>query len=195
MKACGHCTNVRHRTALRRCARCRTVYYCSRACQLADWKESHRAQCLHQPDDPPAVHLDGLISDHEHQFHVMSLKAIAWDLAASLAALRVAPDASPKRNHYLNSLGVFLDCTVMPMKLRVIELQEHERDTTGRSSVLVSSVLFGRRTARMRTLLSNAELARHEAAAADIDILLGLIPVEHGGRKTSPVERRNVWYI
>lgn len=39
------CNKSDLRTALRLCSGCRDAYYCSSACQRADWKKSHRAQC------------------------------------------------------------------------------------------------------------------------------------------------------
>lgn len=37
-KVCSQTTNIR------RCSRCQSAYYCSKACQSQDWKE-HRAEC------------------------------------------------------------------------------------------------------------------------------------------------------
>src|SRR5690242_1064431 len=32
-----------------RCGRCRSVWYCNRECQLADWKAGHRSVCSPKP--------------------------------------------------------------------------------------------------------------------------------------------------
>ena len=44
-KRCATCGNADDRDGLKCCARCRQVWYCSRACQQADWKE-HKPSCF-----------------------------------------------------------------------------------------------------------------------------------------------------
>ncbi|KAG0273507.1 hypothetical protein BGZ95_010683, partial [Linnemannia exigua] len=45
-KKCAKCskTTGENGNALKRCAKCRTILYCSRACQTADWKD-HKKSC------------------------------------------------------------------------------------------------------------------------------------------------------
>lgn len=48
-KRCSHCaaTHVKDKpdTPLLACGACRSIWYCSRECQVADFKASHKAQC------------------------------------------------------------------------------------------------------------------------------------------------------
>ncbi|EED23715.1 hypothetical protein TSTA_071180 [Talaromyces stipitatus ATCC 10500] len=49
-RTCTHCKkreplNPRAEQKLKRCARCRSALYCSRACQRADWKRGHQRAC------------------------------------------------------------------------------------------------------------------------------------------------------
>ena len=46
---CSRCFEAAQETALLRCGRCRTVFYCGKACQKADWP-NHRKRC---PADNP----------------------------------------------------------------------------------------------------------------------------------------------
>ncbi|KII95113.1 hypothetical protein PLICRDRAFT_202489 [Plicaturopsis crispa FD-325 SS-3] len=51
---CGNdlCGNVDEtRTTFKRCSRCRSVVYCSTACQNADWKISHKLECSKRASD------------------------------------------------------------------------------------------------------------------------------------------------
>ncbi|KAF7312914.1 hypothetical protein MKEN_00975800 [Mycena kentingensis (nom. inval.)] len=54
--ACDHlkCTAVGERSTFRRCSGCRTVYYCSKSCQRADWRRTggHRAYCALRSNSP-----------------------------------------------------------------------------------------------------------------------------------------------
>ena len=44
--ACANCTaRATSGTSLKSCSRCGTVFYCSRDCQLADWKAGHKKSC------------------------------------------------------------------------------------------------------------------------------------------------------
>ena len=40
---CGYCGETR--PDMKKCARCKSVLYCSKACQQLDWKKSHRKSC------------------------------------------------------------------------------------------------------------------------------------------------------
>ena len=44
-KVCNFCYAQAHR----RCSTCKKVYYCSKACQLIDWKSQHRKICRTTP--------------------------------------------------------------------------------------------------------------------------------------------------
>ncbi|KAJ7108002.1 hypothetical protein C8R43DRAFT_1243612 [Mycena crocata] len=47
--ACGNplCGTIGSKLHLRRCAACKDIFYCSRSCQILDWKTDHRAICNH----------------------------------------------------------------------------------------------------------------------------------------------------
>ena len=54
---CGACYAVEPKpplTRMARCSKCRAVRYCSRACQLTDWKHRHRLQCAPAPPERAA---------------------------------------------------------------------------------------------------------------------------------------------
>jgi hypothetical protein len=42
---CAGCGKHYERTALRKCAQCLGVLYCSRECQAKHWKEGHKQHC------------------------------------------------------------------------------------------------------------------------------------------------------
>eukprot|EP00761_Pharyngomonas_kirbyi_P005041 gb/GECH01005046.1/.p1 GENE.gb/GECH01005046.1/~~gb/GECH01005046.1/.p1 ORF type:complete len:840 (+),score=206.76 gb/GECH01005046.1/:1-2520(+) len=46
-KKCAHCgrTNAKEGTKLKRCSACKSVYYCSRNCQIIDWNSGHKEKC------------------------------------------------------------------------------------------------------------------------------------------------------
>ncbi|KAJ6563150.1 hypothetical protein DFH09DRAFT_1159403 [Mycena vulgaris] len=46
-KACDNmaCSKIRPKSELQRCSTCRDLYYCSRQCQIIDWRAGHRLQC------------------------------------------------------------------------------------------------------------------------------------------------------
>jgi hypothetical protein len=44
-KACSHGTGAPGGTELKKCSRCGGAWYCSRECQVADWKQGHKHAC------------------------------------------------------------------------------------------------------------------------------------------------------
>jgi hypothetical protein len=44
IKACGHCEKPETHGNLMKCQRCKAIYYCSKECQVADWK-IHKRTC------------------------------------------------------------------------------------------------------------------------------------------------------
>ncbi|KAK7042841.1 hypothetical protein R3P38DRAFT_2511678 [Favolaschia claudopus] len=48
LTACDNveCETILEKTQLKRCSGCRSVVYCCRSCQLADWREGHRTACI-----------------------------------------------------------------------------------------------------------------------------------------------------
>jgi hypothetical protein len=45
MVVCAHCSAMGQPGPMKRCGRCCAVYYCSPACQKADWTKGHKAAC------------------------------------------------------------------------------------------------------------------------------------------------------
>ena len=51
-RSCAHCDKAESddfaadRTKLKACAKCRTVMYCSKFCQIADRKAGHKSLCI-----------------------------------------------------------------------------------------------------------------------------------------------------
>ena len=44
---CFHCGKKEEPKESQRCARCRVVYYCSKKCQVEDWKRGgHKQACI-----------------------------------------------------------------------------------------------------------------------------------------------------
>jgi hypothetical protein len=56
LKRCHRCgtSAVQAPTGLKFCARCKTVRYCSRLCQTADWQEGHKRTCIPAAAPAPA---------------------------------------------------------------------------------------------------------------------------------------------
>jgi len=57
MLTCYYCNTDRPKSEIKRCSRCLLVTYCSKECQTASWKASHKYNCkihpsLASPDDP-----------------------------------------------------------------------------------------------------------------------------------------------
>ncbi|XP_047064339.1 F-box protein At1g67340-like [Lolium rigidum] len=64
MRLCSNALCGRQETRLhefRRCSACASAYYCSRACQAADWKMGHRTSCMPRNQE---------INPHGNQNHV-----------------------------------------------------------------------------------------------------------------------------
>ncbi|KAF7364080.1 MYND-type domain-containing protein [Mycena sanguinolenta] len=59
-RACDNlkCGRIMKRTNFKRCAGCEYQYYCSKECQIKDWRTGHREACRHLR--PPGWHLDEL---------------------------------------------------------------------------------------------------------------------------------------
>ncbi|KAI0042731.1 hypothetical protein FA95DRAFT_535513 [Auriscalpium vulgare] len=170
---CEKCAEQGHRTAFRRCSRCRDVFYCSVACQVADWTDRHKARC--SPWHPPPVHFDGLLSDHEQRFHTQWLMYQAQALAASIVAL--AGYAPPGTCQYLFSLVIHVDCTVNPVQLRLVESPRNDQDA-GKGVRVQGGVQLGHQVHCVQTFLPNKVLTRDKATM--IDYVLDNIPVEYG---------------
>ncbi|KAI0046282.1 hypothetical protein FA95DRAFT_1679866 [Auriscalpium vulgare] len=179
---CSHCGKEGHRTAFKRCARCHAENYCSAACQATHWKNSHKAHCAQRLVRP--VQLSGLVSVHDQDFHVTWVRYNAAALAASIVALMLAPDASPDRTQYLQSLIIVLNCSLSPWKLGMRRMNKGEREETrtdAKSWVFMESiVVLGEMETRARTNMRHAGLVHAEATM--MDYVRDRIPVEYGGR-------------
>ncbi|KAF8181242.1 hypothetical protein K438DRAFT_1841412 [Mycena galopus ATCC 62051] len=48
-KACDYeeCGRIQRKTDFKRCAGCKRLYYCSKECQIKDWRAQHRRTCKH----------------------------------------------------------------------------------------------------------------------------------------------------
>ncbi|KAK7000675.1 hypothetical protein R3P38DRAFT_3616648 [Favolaschia claudopus] len=48
LTACDNveCETILEKTQLKRCSGCKSVFYCCRSCQVADWREGHRTACI-----------------------------------------------------------------------------------------------------------------------------------------------------
>lgn len=56
---CAKCS----KEAFKRCSKCKNVWYCSRECQVADWKE-HKPKCaVEAPARPAAPAASNLLSE------------------------------------------------------------------------------------------------------------------------------------
>jgi hypothetical protein len=54
VKTCGFCESVEDSEhKLQACSRCRLVAYCSKACQVAHWKNGHKQACIAVQDRKP----------------------------------------------------------------------------------------------------------------------------------------------
>ncbi|KAJ7059155.1 hypothetical protein C8F01DRAFT_1232236 [Mycena amicta] len=51
------CSQVASRTAFKRCGTCQAAYYCTKACQKADWKAGHRDICSPSVDSESPAYL------------------------------------------------------------------------------------------------------------------------------------------
>ena len=43
---CGNCAKRAASSSLSRCAKCKAIYYCNRACQTDHWKKGHKWDCV-----------------------------------------------------------------------------------------------------------------------------------------------------
>ena len=44
---CNYCKKVQGEVKFDVCSACKKTYYCSKDCQVKDWKAGHKAQCPH----------------------------------------------------------------------------------------------------------------------------------------------------
>ncbi|KAJ7150689.1 hypothetical protein C8R46DRAFT_496937 [Mycena filopes] len=62
-KACDNlfCAKILPKSFFKRCSGCEYMVYCSKECQIVDWRDSHRRRCpiTRPPDEWYAIHLDG----------------------------------------------------------------------------------------------------------------------------------------
>ncbi|KAJ7066221.1 hypothetical protein C8F01DRAFT_1365814 [Mycena amicta] len=70
LAACDNlvCCRIDSKTEFRRCSACQAVYYCSTACQEADWEDGHRDSCSARPPWVLASHLQQVFPYHDRWF-------------------------------------------------------------------------------------------------------------------------------
>ncbi|KAJ7073756.1 hypothetical protein C8F01DRAFT_2261 [Mycena amicta] len=70
LAACDNiaCGRIDSKTEFRRCSACQAVYYCSTACQEADWEDGHRDSCSTRPPWVLASHLQQVFPYHDRWF-------------------------------------------------------------------------------------------------------------------------------
>ncbi|KAG2499424.1 hypothetical protein HYH03_002371 [Edaphochlamys debaryana] len=62
-RKCSGCEKLFHKASL--CGRCRSVWYCSRACQAAHWRAGHKAECSRLAEERARAGAGGEGSDDE----------------------------------------------------------------------------------------------------------------------------------
>ncbi|KAI0042939.1 hypothetical protein FA95DRAFT_1682220 [Auriscalpium vulgare] len=164
---CDNCEKNDSKHAMKWCAGCRSVFYCSEECQKAHWETIHRVQC----DPRRAYHTDSISqppSKADRRFHT---RYVIHDAINSLAKLRAT---TPKP---LSDIGISIDYTkgepsysTYPLKHYKAEIDdypddeelvdlvagiiEQARSDKGRTSLIESRVTLGYRTKIFFTLVS-----------------------------------------
>ena len=75
-------------TALSRCGRCRSTYYCGRLCQMADWKVAHKFECPVLGQFQEALVAAGHIGDGAFKDGLLAARCIRADASNCSRHLR-----------------------------------------------------------------------------------------------------------
>ncbi|KAF7364072.1 MYND-type domain-containing protein [Mycena sanguinolenta] len=79
-KGCDNleCGQILKKTDFKRCAGCKHTHYCSKECQINDWRTGHRASCTRRPESP--AHLTNrdtaflrFLVAHDYERHKQSI--------------------------------------------------------------------------------------------------------------------------
>ncbi|KAI0042525.1 hypothetical protein FA95DRAFT_1564258 [Auriscalpium vulgare] len=158
---CDNCEKNESKHALKWCAGCRSVFYCSKECQKVHWQMIHRVQCelrrAYRTDpirQPP--------SKADRRFHS---RYVIYNAIESLEKLR----ASSSSSEPLSDIGIFIDYTegepsysTYPLKHYTVkidnylvrEILEQARSDKGRTSLIESRMALGDCTRIFFTLVA-----------------------------------------
>ncbi|KAJ7455101.1 hypothetical protein FB451DRAFT_1516727 [Mycena latifolia] len=140
-KACDNmeCSRILKKTDVKRCAGCEYQHYCSKECQVKDWRAGHRREC--RIIRPPSK------SYSNHDWHLDYLDGPAYCTSRDRAFLRalVARDYERQRQHLFLSrivgmrehgprLLTLFDYSAGPAQIEVIADSNHEADCSVRAA-------------------------------------------------------------
>ncbi|KAJ7057560.1 hypothetical protein C8F01DRAFT_319549 [Mycena amicta] len=103
-RACDNlaCPTVDLRNTVKCCSSCRAAYYCTKACQTADWKAGHRAICYRYTSWTPVRALETILVSQDRTFLRSLLQKCYEDEFTSILTKTVAflshqgaPNAAP----------------------------------------------------------------------------------------------------
>ncbi|KAA1473184.1 hypothetical protein DENSPDRAFT_262857 [Dentipellis sp. KUC8613] len=119
---CDHCQHPSQKDALKKCSRCHIVFYCSKECQVAGWKDGHRKTCASKTEDLANITL----RKRDRTF----IDRIAMrDACHNLPRLRrLAAEKFPEVPHA--KLGVSIDYTCVPETYGVFALKSEDSNAS-----------------------------------------------------------------
>ncbi|KAI0044098.1 hypothetical protein FA95DRAFT_303669 [Auriscalpium vulgare] len=101
------CCGARYpRSKLKRCARCRSVAYCSESCQRHEWDSLHKHECTRHTEWST---IPQELATPDRRFH---LQLVISDVQRHLSALLESARESPHPNIALEDLGVLVNYTI-----------------------------------------------------------------------------------
>ncbi|KAK7007523.1 hypothetical protein R3P38DRAFT_2553205 [Favolaschia claudopus] len=119
LTACDNveCENILEKIQLKRCSGCKSVFYCSRSCQAADWRDGHRTACVWYPRVRSA--LDSTFTREEYAFMRLLLQqdhliARAKFVSEYAQIMRPAPNVD-------TILAGFFDYRAVPVSFKVYD--------------------------------------------------------------------------
>ncbi|TFY60694.1 hypothetical protein EVG20_g7329 [Dentipellis fragilis] len=178
---CDNCQRPSQKDALKKCSRCHIVFYCTKECQVAGWKNGHKMACTQKTADQAKITL----RKRDRTF----IDRIAMrDACHNLPRLRhLAAEKLPEVP--LAKLGVSIDYTCVPETYGVFALKSEDRSASyidclipvGECCMTIRFVTKGSlwiEGERIRATGADADLAGFLKPSSEMDTLIDDIDTE-----------------
>ncbi|TFY52004.1 hypothetical protein EVG20_g10745 [Dentipellis fragilis] len=144
------------KSAFKTCSQCHAVYYCSKECQVAGWRKSHKTECQSNKQE-----LTGKIMQRKDRLFLSHL--LDHGLCRNQPHLRrLAAQNFPGMP--LANIGVTVDYTYLPEDYSVFVTDEHNRSREGEAATVECLIPTGLRCTKICITMPKPSLGRGEAS-------------------------------